>query len=340
MNHCRTFTERNNMTKRFFMIIGMMIGMVFAALFGASIASADTLEIPQIGISIEIPAEISNALASDPIAEIDRTLGQALPQGSKLPDIAQNVGDQLVATVQTLITGDALEAPVHEPTSQDTSLSQQWEQSVSYYEPEVIQPDESQCVDGAVKQQVACATARTNNWYEDQGIDQESTTILLPKYALGVWPFINNGQVSVCGMMPGMGPHHCDGLTMFEENDIHELLTSDNATTSVAIHESAHGLQEAAGLNPAIATLVGPAETIYSYEQGGDCLSGAYSASLSPEEGIAAYQRVYGIGIEGEKSHGSPSERGDAFLNGYYGGTGACNMYTPDHTVFPKVSTN
>ena len=186
---------------------------------------------------------------------------------------------------------------------------------------------------------VACGGANVDQFYNEIGVAQAPpASAIVPELGFGVW--INPATGFICGYIPNMGTHHCDGTSYYDET-LTLIAPTEEARVAVSIHESVHGLQEEQSLGIANATVAGNDAAVFPLEQQADCGTGLFYAigerngSKTVAQVAEARALFYSVGVEGEHSHGSGSERVAAFDNGYHGGPAACNAYTPGVTVFP-----
>lgn len=202
------------------------------------------------------------------------------------------------------------------------------------------------CNGDSFDQWISCGAAFTNDWLQHEGSgDVVEATVTAPSLSLGLWPSATTG--GVCGFVEvggiGFGMHHCDRVSFVSAASDPHMVTSKIAGIVALSHESGHGMQEKAGLDPVATTLQntsGP--QLFPYEQSSDCWAGAafswyiQQGMLSGNDVPAAMAFIASIGIEGEAGHGSPSQRQAAFNNGLNGGSAACNAYFPGQHVFPS----
>lgn len=348
---------------RSFLIV--LFGMIGAILLGTAVATADEIQIPGFGITLQAPegaadvftdvvatlpedqqltvtstVTVTETTIADPIAVIDQQIGQALPNDSKLPVIAQNVTDPVFEPVWNLL---GAEAPAQETTAPSASLSQQVTATSDLFVPTHITPDAAACVEsGELEMQIACAGSRTQPWLEANGVEGVPTYTVVPRYGVGAWYNLETGMP--CGYISGLGIHACDGVVFYDAVGGPE--SSDANMTAVNVHETGHLIGETYGqIDQAGMTIdamfgIHP-EHVLPGEQSSDCFAGAYSAfgvtngTVSLEDAEAARQLFEELGVPGEKTHGSPEERSNAYLAGYHGGSSACNAYTPTTMIYP-----
>ncbi len=307
----------------------------------AGTANADPITIG--GVTIDAPAEVAGPVNTQ-IAAIDQALGQTLPVS--LPETAVNVGEAAFGPIDAVFHGaheeEGSTPPVREPLSNVASLSQQWDQATGYFVPEYIAPDATSCTEsGVLDDQIACASSNVNDFYASNGYGEGPQAVLVPEFGAGFW--FNPDTQMFCGYVSGMGTHQCDGRTYYDR--VAGPLASDNQQTAVAIHESGHDRQETSGsLDPvgvSLPAMVGiNPSAVFPLEQGSDCFAGAYynqglaNGTVTTDQANEAHDTFGDIGVEGEKSHGGPQERRDAFANGLYGGASACNAFTPGVIVY------
>ena len=199
---------------RSFLIV--LFGMIGAILLGTAVATADEIQIPGFGITLQAPegaadvftdvvatlpeyqqltvtstVTVTETTIADPIAVIDQQIGQALPNDSKLPVIAQNVTDPVFEPVWNLL---GAEAPAQETTAPSASLSQQVTATSDLFVPTHITPDAAACVEsGELEMQIACAGSRTQPWLEANGVEGVPTYTVVPRYGVGAWYNLETG---------------------------------------------------------------------------------------------------------------------------------------------------
>ena len=327
-------TQQMEKTMRKFMIsILMMLGFMFA---GTAIASADPITIG--GITVDAPAEIASPV-NQQIAAVDQALGNAMP--ASLPEMAVGVGEAVFDPITPLITSKEVLEP-EQPLTTSAPLSEQWDQATEYFVPQYIAPDHSSCTEsGELVLQAECSSAHVNDWYADNGYGDAPQAVIVPEYGAGIW--VNPQTGLMCGYISGLGAHNCDNMTFYDK--VLGPMENDNVAVAVGIHEAGHDLQEGTGsLDPVGATLpamvgINPA-AVFPMEQSSDCHSGAYyhqaiiDGTATEAEAHEAHEFFRSIGHEGELSHGSPDQRGDAWTVGYEQGISACNGFTPGVTVY------
>lgn len=200
------------------------------------------------------------------------------------------------------------------------------------------------CNDDAFEQWISCGAAYTETWLEQQSLrGVVSSTVFAPNWTFGVWQSETTG--GICGYVElggfGFGMHHCDGISFVSITSDPSMITSVNAAIVALAHESGHGMQERAGIDPVVTTLVNPkGAQLFPLEQSSDCWAGAAfkwyvqqgMRTMSDKYDATAFVRS--VGQEGDKGHGSPDQREAAFNNGFNNGSGACNTYV-DSVVFP-----
>lgn len=205
--------------------------------------------------------------------------------------------------------------------------------------PQPVAPDPNACNGSTnIHDNVACGGANVEEFYDEIGaVQAPPLAAIVPELGFGVW--IDPSTGFVCGYMPNMAAHHCDGTSYYGAHSFSQVATTEDDRITIAIHESVHRLQEAQSLNVVGATFEGSA--VYPYEQQADCGVGAFYANgernntKTSAQVAQARNTIGNLGVEGETSHGDRHQRIAAFNIGYYGGAVACNAFTPGKIVFP-----
>lgn len=214
--------------------------------------------------------------------------------------------------------------------------------------PSVITPDTTACAHattGDIRALAACGAGYTQEWLAYNGVNGVvKRTVLLPNNTIGIHQSQTTGFI--CGYVEttvfSFGLHHCDGTTYVSATHDPKLVVRPSEAIAAFIHESGHGMQERAGLDPVLATLThltGP--ELFPYEQSSDCWSGAayrwFVSRHVPYVDVlqaTAFFRRNGIDGSDGTGHGSPTQRVSAFKLGYDQGSRACNVYF-NRYVFP-----
>lgn len=205
--------------------------------------------------------------------------------------------------------------------------------------PQSVAPDPNACNGSTnIHDNVACGGANVEEFYSEIGaVQAPPVAAIVPELGFGVW--IDPATGFVCGYMPNMSAHHCDGTSYYGAESLDRVATTEDDRVTTAIHESVHRLQEAQSLNVVGATFEGDA--VFPYEQQADCGVGMFYANgerdgtKTPAQVARARDRMDYLGVEDETSHGDGHQRVAAFDTGYYGGAAACNAFTPGRIVFP-----
>ncbi|MFT3659875.1 MAG: hypothetical protein QM809_00325 [Gordonia sp. (in: high G+C Gram-positive bacteria)] len=105
-------------------------------------------------------------------------------------------------------------------------------------------------------------------------------------------------------------------------------MTNDARATVVLLHESGHGMQERAGIDPVTPSLLGSAEQLKPLELSADCWAGVGIAYLIKNRDLppGALRQARSVFVmSGDAVHGNAFERGTSFTAGYRRGPAACN---------------
>lgn len=187
------------------------------------------------------------------------------------------------------------------------------------------------CGSSNVKDIAACATARSGEWLahmKESGAVKQ--VVWMNSVAAGVWR--SSSTRGICGFSSiGLGLHHCEGTTFINPRTDTELLRNDVTALVALSHESAHGLQEKAGLDPVWVTVVNSPD-LFRYEQSADCWAGmamrwyiARHIVTWRDLGVARDLLRASGGNRADAGHGIGAQRVAAFDAGLRRGATACN---------------
>ncbi|MGB6243755.1 hypothetical protein [Gordonia sp. (in: high G+C Gram-positive bacteria)] len=205
-----------------------------------------------------------------------------------------------------------------------------------------ITPSAAQCgKQTSVATTAACGAALRDKFLRARGQSDvvRHTVVTPPGWGWGWW---SQAGPTICGYadfpaVPGLpvlavGTHHCDRTTFVVANRDQYLFADDLRATVVLIHESGHGVQERAGADVVLPTLLGDVATQKPLEQSADCWAGVGIGYLiaegdlpaSARDGALALMNAVGDGVPGTM-HGTGAERQAAFEAGLRDGVRACN---------------
>ncbi len=207
--------------------------------------------------------------------------------------------------------------------------------------PSIAACDSAAAHRGDLRALTACGAGYVAKWLRHTGASGVVTsTVITPKLSAGLHRSSTTGFV--CGYAPLVfGMHHCDRTTYMSRGDS-EILRTPAQAIAALVHESGHGLQERAGLDPVLVTLQGPTSPrLFPYEQSSDCWAGAayrwFVSTGMPHVNVAEATSLFArIARDGDHGHGSPRQRVAAFQLGLKSGSGACNVYFGKR-VFPAA---
>ncbi|MFZ1360508.1 MAG: hypothetical protein WAS27_00540 [Candidatus Saccharimonadales bacterium] len=210
-----------------------------------------------------------------------------------------------------------------------------------------VVPSTAACQQRGMDANVRCAVALVDRFLSAKGAnDVVRETVLVGPNTVGVW---FNSDLSVrCGfssLPPAFSTslHYCDGITFVDLNLSFDrkIMTSRTLAVIVLTHESGHGLQERAGLDPVGASLSGTKVQLYQLESSADCWAGVGTKWYVTQGLLPASAKTEGvklmrsIGVEDDgHGHGSASNRQRAFEAGYDQGSTACNALVGHNGVF------
>ncbi len=194
-----------------------------------------------------------------------------------------------------------------------------------------VTPDRDACGDHGGVRSVSCAAYLTDRWLRRMGLgDVVRETVLVAPVGAGLWRSSTGG---ICGFGAagklGLGLHHCDHRTFVYPSQDFTLLSDDVTTVTALAHESAHGVQERAGLDPVAVTLSFDGDRLLPLELSADCWAGIALRWFVDEGMLAPTARAGARGLlraaAGGLGHGSAQQRQSAFDAGYLQGATACN---------------
>ncbi len=207
-------------------------------------------------------------------------------------------------------------------------------------------PSIAACDQTSPQQTVSCAAAYVNRWLAHKGArGVVKETVLVGRPSAGVW--LRPDLRVRCGFssVPGVfvtSMHHCDGITFVDLNELLDRTVMSRKVWAIVVmaHESAHGMQERAGIDPVMPTIMSNKAAMFPLEQSADCWAGMamrwyIQRGMLPSSARADGQFLMrGIGVEGERGHGSPGQRQAAFDAGYDRGAPACSAIVGRSGVF------
>ena len=132
-----------------------------------------------------------------------------------------------------------------------------------------ITPSKASCEKDSFKDRVRCGAAHTETFLRSrgaQGVVRE--TVYAPEGPSGLaWPSAPGIGSPFCGYLDArplypmaFGAHHCDRTTFILPSTDTPLFENEVWATTVLIHESGHGMQEAKGVDTVTKTLTGDAK--------------------------------------------------------------------------------
>lgn len=205
-----------------------------------------------------------------------------------------------------------------------------------------VAPSMGMCGVGTGRAVTACAAAYVQRWLRHVGrTGAVRETVWVSRGAVGGWPS-RTVPGGVCGFaQPLVGLHHCDGTTFVHARD-ESTLRSDATAIVALLHESGHGIQELAGLDPVAATLGG--DRLFQFEQSADCWAGMGVRWLIDTHQRPATTYTAGTALlraaggTPDRDHGSGAQRAHAFAMGYTHGAMVCNTFVNVNGVSPEVA--
>lgn len=207
-----------------------------------------------------------------------------------------------------------------------------------------VVPTMAACQQGTPASNVTCAAAFTNRFLAAHGaVGVVRQTVLVKSGAFSVWPTPVGGLcVFSDAEFLQMGAHHCDRTTFISLGQSFDRQLMSNRVHAIAVlaHESAHGVEQRAGVDLVTPALTGDNAAVLPTEQAGDCWAAVairwyiQQDMLPASSHDEARQLFYSIGSSRDLSHGTGPMRAAAFDAGYSGGSAACNKLL-GRTAFP-----
>lgn len=209
-----------------------------------------------------------------------------------------------------------------------------------------VVPSLEACSQTGLEVNVQCGAAYVDMWLaHNHASEAVQETVLVQRPSMGVW--LRPDLRIRCGYIDtpifALGLHNCAGMTFVDLNTKNDrmILASRVWSMIVLAHESGHGMQERAGLDPVTMTVTNNLDGLFPLEQSADCWAGMatrwwtdqHILPITSQETGDALMRA--IGVEGERGHGSPGQRQRAFDAGFLSGAPACNAIVGRAGVFP-----
>ena len=190
-------------------------------------------------------------------------------------------------------------------------------------------------------ERIECGVAFTDAWLASQGLsDVLTATVITDPTTVNVWPNSVTGGLCGFGGVNGLGTslHHCDRRTFVNPTTDAAFLRSDIDAITALSHETAHGVQEKAGIDTVTPMLTDPALTA-RLEQSADCWSGVamrwyVREGMLPSTANRASRSLLARTTEADA--GPHIGRVSAFDAGYRAGPSACNKIL-GKKVFPTT---